>query len=407
MPIQLAKDTRQALGNELANCNSRSLFAARFTDPAAKDTGNSTPRKDWFQKLCGKSASISNRKQTWLPAETAILTGKLQGRLLMNLAGGTMLNANVLLDRYGLPYIPGSAVKGCARRAALAALREWTETSNRPNAPESPLAPCCEGFSSRQEMLKAIARIFGFGQTEWNDGKKNGLWKSDFAWAMEGGLQRPIEFPQDSFGGTVAFLAAYPDSDPGLELDVLTPHHSKYYSGEKDKASDTEEPVPVFFPAVKAGSRFSFPLLPLRKAGPGDVKIARRWLRCGLEVFGLGAKTAAGYGWFDCSPPGEREKAEAVRQEQESLQAAQKKAQESAARQSLLSDFTEATFKNAVLDRLNKPQEYVNLQKEIAKLQKPENAPWVEKLREVLSASKDGRKRLKDKDWFPKEWLPQ
>jgi hypothetical protein len=29
--------------------------------------------------------------------------------------------------------------------------------------------------------------------------------------------------------------------------------------------------------------------------------LARTWLRTGLETFGLGAKTNAGYGWFDCS----------------------------------------------------------------------------------------------------------
>jgi CRISPR/Cas system CMR subunit Cmr6 (Cas7 group RAMP superfamily) len=51
---------------------------------------------------------------------------------MVNMAGGVMENAGLCLDRFGLPYIPGSAVKGCARRTALAALREWCETGQQP-----------------------------------------------------------------------------------------------------------------------------------------------------------------------------------------------------------------------------------------------------------------------------------
>ena len=42
-------------------------------------------------------------------------------RLMVDLAGGVMENANLNLDRYGLPRIPGSAIKGLARRMALQA----------------------------------------------------------------------------------------------------------------------------------------------------------------------------------------------------------------------------------------------------------------------------------------------
>lgn len=46
--------------------------------------------------------------------------GTLGGRLLVNMAGGVMENAGIALDRcFGLPFIPGSAVKGIARNQAL------------------------------------------------------------------------------------------------------------------------------------------------------------------------------------------------------------------------------------------------------------------------------------------------
>jgi hypothetical protein len=116
-----------------------------------------------------------------------------------------------------------------------------------------------------------------------------------------------------------------------LELDVVSCHHSEYYSeptepsgvphshprwrkwkSEHDQwkanwstAPDIEEPKPVLFPAVAAGAVFQFVVLPLRgecnslsKPKTGLHVLARDWLRCGLETFGLGAKTGAGYGWF-------------------------------------------------------------------------------------------------------------
>lgn len=100
-----------------------------------------------------------------------------------------------------------------------------------------------------------------------------------------------------------------------LELDVVTVHHKKYYAGperpddpasvhawERDwgTAPDIEEPVPNVFPTVAPGHVFAFALAPLRGC-PGDtLKQARAWLACGLSTFGIGAKTNAGYGWFDC-----------------------------------------------------------------------------------------------------------
>ncbi len=122
-----------------------------------------------------------------------------------------------------------------------------------------------------------------------------------------------------NYAGSISFLAAYP-IDIGkqgkvnglplevpelgkLELDVVTCHHREYYSGNPEyaHAPDTEEPNPVVFPAVAPGHVFAFGLIPLRGADSKLIEWARTWLKVGLETFGLGAKTAAGYGWFDCS----------------------------------------------------------------------------------------------------------
>lgn len=309
MSIIAPPDTRDALGGDrVPHCESRSLFKDRFADPRANDKDQPT-RKEWFVSFAAKKADFPGYSE-WLPPTAKVIYARLMARLMVDLASGVMENANLNLDRYGLPQIPGSAVKGCARRMALQALHDWIAahaeagSDGRPAADDA-CAPCCDGFANPVEMLAAIARIFGWTKDDWKPGNAT----SDFAWACGNSprfeFEKVIDAPHQTFAGSIAFLTARPNRDPGLELDVLTPHHTEYYEGKQDTATDTEDPIPVFFPAVKPQPEtdyFAFGLIPLRLAREGDLAIAARWLASGLELFGLGAKTAAGYGWFDASP---------------------------------------------------------------------------------------------------------
>jgi CRISPR-associated protein Cmr6 len=295
-------------------------------------------------------------------AKGKLIFAQLQSRLMVNMAGGVMENAGLCIDRFGLPYIPGSAAKACARRMALAALREWCEAGGRPeHKPSGDDNPCTRAvalFATPTEMLACIARVFGWVGLDWEG-------DSDFAWAEDGQSIRKNAAEDlaavfgwniseqhraqpwnalPGFAGSVAFLSAYPvdsgktgrvDDFPAelpalgkLELDVVTCHHGVYYSSEpvephgiphtdaswrrwKNKhddwlahrtAPDTEEPVPVVFPAVAPGHVFAFALTPPRGADSTLIKHARDWLEIGLSTFGLGAKTNAGYGWFQVLP---------------------------------------------------------------------------------------------------------
>jgi CRISPR-associated protein Cmr6 len=325
MAIPMIQTTRDTLGDDAFGCDSRSLFKDRFADPQATND----ERIAWFKQLFAKEAERISRTP-WLPATAEQLHARLMSRLMVDLAGGVMENANLSIDRYGLPLIPGSAIKGCARRMALQALHDWIAVGTERPAEDDACAPCCDDFTTPAEMLAAIARVFGWVKDDWSNTRKDDLWKSDFAWACGGGLQPPcltsvqalldaardLLSQSESYAGTIAFLPASPDGDPGLELDVVTPHHAIYHSPEPDRnrdrqkwetwqthrdAPDTEDPIPVFFPAVNPqaeGNYFTFPLIPLRRAKEGDLALAKRWLSHGLELFGIGAKTHAGYGLF-------------------------------------------------------------------------------------------------------------
>lgn len=318
MPASMPNDTARALGENAKLCDSRSLFFDKFADPSAKDSGNATPRKNWFRDVI-KRKPFPSKLSAWAYwlnglglSQANILRVKLQSRLMVNMAGGVMENAGLCFDRFGIPYIPGSTVKGCARRMAIQLVKEARET----NRPDAELAA----------LLADIALVLGWGQDDWNklDKDKHGQLKSDFVYSI--GLDRwdevfrqtgtlllrsKPEQPEDfgHFAGTVSFLPAYPHQLPAndLELDVVTCHHPKYYQNRDPSAIaiDDEEPVPVTFITVAAGIIFAFVTVPLRgerdslsQPGMKVHTLASDWLRQGLDIFGIGAKTAAGYGWF-------------------------------------------------------------------------------------------------------------
>jgi CRISPR type III-B/RAMP module RAMP protein Cmr6 len=105
-----------------------------------------------------------------------------------------------------------------------------------------------------------------------------------------------------------------------LCVDVLTPHHSEYYGGSRSTPADTEDPVPTQFLAVAPGVRFDFRLRLAWPTDPSgnngeDTRVATikalGWdrtetkkrvvdsLSSALAEIGIGAKTAAGYGYLE------------------------------------------------------------------------------------------------------------
>lgn len=206
----------------------------------------------------------------------------LGGRLLVNMAGGVIENAGIALDRcFGLPFIPGSAVKGIARAQALWEIRE-AKPGERPG------------------LLRLAMLIFGFGS---NDLKGKG----DFAWAGGASAAQAVaaQLGSTDFKGSACFLPAYPTTPPTLVVDMVNPHYPDYYRGQRQRADDDESPIPNYFPAVEAGSSFGFAVVLNRVPQLEAVTLesllhqAKEWLQRAVTRKGVGAKTAAGYGWCE------------------------------------------------------------------------------------------------------------
>ena len=116
--------------------------------------------------------------------------------------------------------------------------------------------------------------------------------------------------------GEVMFFDALPKAPVELRIDVMTPHYGDYYQ-EGKPPGDWISPVPIPFLTVGEGATFRFAVAPKQRsaeAGAG-CETACRWLREALEWIGAGAKTAVGYGRFDeahPTPPRRVRKGEAV-----------------------------------------------------------------------------------------------
>ena len=277
--ITATNDVRMALtANNLVfgNIDSASLRLEKFIRYGNEERQQGE-RREWKQLEVEAVCDIHNKK-SFLPSSqfhlptASKLYAKLNSRLIVNQAGGVLENAGLCLHRhFNVPYVPGSAVKGCARRAAIQAILEAVP-------------------DEKVELVRKTAITFGWGDNDWKDGKSKkweGDWYSDFAYACEDawsdvkrdvcarlaeltGDSRSKGFNKDKpwgvlsgFAGTVSFLTAFPTAKPTLVVDIVNCHHMKYYAGESDVALDNENPNPQFFPAVEAGAGIPVPDCPL------------------------------------------------------------------------------------------------------------------------------------------------
>jgi CRISPR-associated protein Cmr6 len=163
-------------------------------------------------------------------------------RLIIGLGGTSVIETGMTLHPlYGFPYLPGSGLKGIAR--AYAEIAE---------------------VASKEELHV----IFG------SENKK-----------------APAA---DNIQGRVFFMDGLPTKFPQLDLDIMNPHYSEYYQGNKPPA-DYLNPVPVTFLTVAAGQPFSFAVFSRHE---DLAKKTKQWLIDGLTDLGAGGKTNVGYGYF-------------------------------------------------------------------------------------------------------------
>ncbi|WP_330148605.1 type III-B CRISPR module RAMP protein Cmr6 [Shewanella oncorhynchi] len=168
----------------------------------------------------------------------------LENRLLIGLTGQGALETGCSLNRnYGMPYISGSSVKGIARAWANQHLA---------------------GHSNELEQL------FGTADSEQLH-RVSGLVTFHDAWWV----------PEPKVKDHKPFV-----------LDVATTHHQAYYNGKQDKPSDKDSPIPNHLLAVQGSFLF------VLEGEPTAIELCQTIVGKALADNGIGAKTAAGYGYM-------------------------------------------------------------------------------------------------------------
>jgi len=271
-------------------------------------------------------------------------------------------NGFAFLWPYGLPYLPGSGVKG---------------------------------------VLRAAAR-----ELDWPDDERVALFGSDPPGDDNGDLQR----------GALSFWDVLPKIEGDrLMVDVMTPHQTHYYQpraggarrDDKNTAGssnphDSGAPNPIYFLTVPPRSRFVFHVAcdlerlpqPLRDGGRWRERLAAAFEHA-FEWLGFGAKTAVGYGAMKRDLKAEQAAWQAAQSEREATErAARISAMTEAMRQ--IDAFIEAFKERARQLRGGKDKANTEYHSKARKLAKAalDDAGWTAEERRAAAAAIE--------EWLPK-----
>lgn len=187
--------------------------------------------KDQLDEHAGRTRNLAKTLQG------AKFTAKTEGRLVAGTGRSHPIEVGFAWHHtLGVPYIPGSGLKGIVKTWA----EEW---ENR----------------KLEDLLGVMERV-----------------------------------------GQVVFLDALPTEPVTLKADVMTPHYSDYYQDPSGKTppGDWLSPNPIPFLTVADGQEFLFAVVPADPQHATCCKPAVELLQQALAELGAGAKTAAGYGRF-------------------------------------------------------------------------------------------------------------
>lgn len=219
--------------------------------------------------------SAFDRWSKSFPKHTASSELQTAGRLIVGLGSENVLETGLRLHHtYGMPIVPGSALKGLAAHYSAQIWGSADPNFKKPTPSEN---------DAHRKFLAG-------------DGPQ-----------PEDNFHRLL-FGNTDDSGCIVFHDAWfvPGSEPKpLKLDVMTPHHPDYNRDpEKDQnfraPTDFDSPTPIPFLSVTGNF-----LVAVSWHGPEHdqaakwTELALSLLRDALFEWGVGGKTSSGYGRFD------------------------------------------------------------------------------------------------------------
>ena len=307
---------------------------------------------------------------------------KQNWRMVLNLGAATAYNNGFLLHKlYGVPYIPGQAIKGVVRHYCIAAYFDRKEENAFKNA--------------------SFRMLFGNEEVENKEVEKKA--ESKTINAQQGNI---LFF--DTFPATTNF---------DIVADIMNPHHTKYYDpgNLSSYPNDTESPVPIKFITLKNGTFVLSVFVPKKEkhtkiefnntSWENPEKALAELLQAAMKYQGVGAKTNLGYGRLLPNPEVFKEmeaarKAELAKLEEEknkkrAIEAAindDARRKKEAEEQGITPYIKDAKgYGELLIDASHYKTIHRKLPKE-AMLPVEDHAPFLEKLTAIYSALKKGKK---------------
>ena len=184
----------------------------------------------------------------------SLYEGKVLGRMIVGMGNESVFENSVTLHRtYGVPYIPGSALKGLTAHY---------------------MRNHFDGMGKNSEIYEAV---FGSGDN------------AGFVTFFDA-----LYIP-----GSSKNISGNNGKDLPLKRDIITPHHHDYNSGNKGDVippAEYDDPVPI--PFVSSVGSYLIAISGPEKLMPFVYGIMKQ----ALKEEGIGAKTSSGYGRIELSP---------------------------------------------------------------------------------------------------------
>ena len=269
-------------------------------------------QKIWLQKLQDIVKFVKEKRyNTHFLKEIALdfFSLTLSWRLAVGLGNPSVYETSMTLHHiYGIPYLPGSAIKGVTRSYRILCMAEDLKHPN--------------DYYERVALLEKFDLVEKNEFPKWEEVKKlkvsspedkNIEFSEQFYKSLEA-KQAELRELQLIFGtqnkqGCIIFFDSFPenfnaeDSEKTCKIkyDIMNPHYGPYYT-EKKPPADYYNPTPIFFLALE-NARFTFYLGAKNRLVALEEKEyllnkAKEWLKKALIHYGIGAKTALSYGLF-------------------------------------------------------------------------------------------------------------
>jgi CRISPR-associated protein Cmr6 len=274
-------------------------------------------RPEWRSQMQEKLNALQNRREAMLKwykqRDFAMrhIEAKPVWRFVVGLGAAHVLETGITLHRlFGLPIIPGSALKGAARTWALLKLAEElgvpilspTEAAAKSQTPLEKFEAVILSQESEREQAALLSQLLQ-DSTIPDEAPIRNLSPQELREKCQPFFE---VFGSTERAGSVIFFDAIPLEVPKFQLDIMNPHYPQYYdkrggsSKEPVPPADWDSPRPVFFLTV-IETPYRFAIAARSEQGNRLLDLAEQWLKGALAELGIGAKTSADYGFWDVS----------------------------------------------------------------------------------------------------------